>query len=172
VCVFVQIFLSYLNVYLGNRKKAFELIQEYDEKILNVVLNTWLKGIVLVFIGFIYKELGNISKSVEKFHASLSYAQESNYLKAQGLSLLGLAETCRDEKQLLSALSHHLKSIKILDQAESKCDLPEAYYQIGLTYQAMNEPEKSNENFQKAIHLFNEMEAPKQVERVRRSMQN
>jgi hypothetical protein len=30
---------------------------------------------------------------------------------------------------------------------------------------------KSIESFQEAIRLFNEMEAPKQVERVRRSME-
>jgi hypothetical protein len=49
--------------------------------------------------------------------------------------------------------------------------LAEAYYQCGLTYQVIDEIEKSNKNFQEAIRLFTEMDAPKQVERVRRSME-
>jgi hypothetical protein len=35
----------------------------------------------------------------------------------------------------------------------------------------MSETEKIQENFDKAIQLFNEMEAPKQVEKVRRAME-
>jgi len=171
LCVFVQIFLSYLHIHLGNKEKAFELIQEYDEKVSDAVLNSWIRGICLVLIGFVYKELGNTSKSVEKFHRSLSYAKESNYSKVEGLSLMGLAEVCRNQKEFSTALSHHLESIRILDYG-AKCDLPEAYYQLGLTYQAMEETEKSDENFQEAIRLFGEMEAPKQVDRVRQSMQN
>jgi hypothetical protein len=36
----------------------------------------------------------------------------------------------------------------------------------------MGDTEKSQENFATAIRLFSEMEAPKQVEKVRRAMEN
>nr|WP_269086322.1 hypothetical protein [Trichormus sp. NMC-1] len=51
----------------------------------------------------------------------------------------------------------------------AKCDLAEAYYQLGLTYQKMGETENSNSNFNEAIRLFNEMEAPKQIEKVEKA---
>jgi tetratricopeptide (TPR) repeat protein len=43
------------------------------------------------------------------------------------------------------------------------------FYQLGLTYQKMGEIEKSHTNFNEAIRLFNEIEAPKQVEKVERA---
>ncbi|MCT7966415.1 tetratricopeptide repeat protein [Laspinema sp. D1] len=71
----------------------------------------------------------------------------------------------------LKAVSYHLKAIKILDNIGAKCDLAEAYYQLGLTYQQMGETEKSETNFQEAIRLFTEIEAPKQVEKVRKAIE-
>jgi subtilase family serine protease len=65
-----------------------------------------------------------------------------------------------------------LEAVKILSSIGAKCDLAESYHQLGLTYQAVNEVNESNESFQEAIRLFTEMQAPKQVERVRRSMNN
>ena len=38
-----------------------------------------------------------------------------------------------------------------------------------LTYQKIGETEKSHTNFNEAIRLFNEMEAPKQVEKVEKA---
>jgi tetratricopeptide (TPR) repeat protein len=169
ICTFAQILLSYIHVYLGEKKVASALVEEYDQKIFDAALNSWVRGMALVFIGFVYKELGNTTKSINKFHESLSYARESNYSKVEGLSLLGLAEICRDQKEFSNALLYNLDSIRILEYG-AKCDLPEAYYQIGLTYQAMGEFERSSENFQRAIRLFSEMEAPKQIERVKRSI--
>ncbi|WP_190397126.1 hypothetical protein [Anabaena sp. FACHB-1250] len=40
---------------------------------------------------------------------------------------------------------------------------------FGLTYQKMGEPENSHTNFNEAIQLFNEMEAPKQIEKVEKA---
>lgn len=65
-----------------------------------------------------------------------------------------------------------LNPIKLLDEIGAKLDLTKALYQLGLTYQAANETEKSRESFQEAIRLFAELEAPKQMESVRQSMQN
>jgi hypothetical protein len=50
--------------------------------------------------------------------------------------------------------------------------LAEGYYQQELTYQKMADVQKSQENFDNAIRLFSEMEAPKQVEKVRRWMES
>jgi hypothetical protein len=52
-----------------------------------------------------------------------------------------------------------------------KCNLAEAHYQLGLTYQKMGEVNQSRENLNVAITLFNEMPAPKQVEKVNKIME-
>ncbi len=40
---------------------------------------------------------------------------------------------------------------------------------FGLIYQKMGETEKSHTNFNEVIRLFNEMEAPKQIEKVEKA---
>ena len=70
------------------------------------------------------------------------------------------------------ALSHHDESIEILDKIGAKCDLAEAYYQRGLTHQAMENSSKSLADFQEAIRFYEDMEAPKQVAKVQQAMSN
>ncbi|MEG4322226.1 MULTISPECIES: tetratricopeptide repeat protein [unclassified Microcoleus] len=68
------------------------------------------------------------------------------------------------------AIDLYQEAIEISRQIGAKCDLAEAYYQLALTYQKMGVIDQSQENFDKAIQLFEEMEAPKQVEKVRRAI--
>jgi tetratricopeptide (TPR) repeat protein len=65
-----------------------------------------------------------------------------------------------------------LEALEILREIDDKTELSEVWHQLGLTYQAIGETEKSNKCFQEAVQLFKKMEAPKQVERVRLSMSN
>ena len=53
----------------------------------------------------------------------------------------------------------------------AKCDLAEAYFQLGLTYQAMGEHDQAEEYKAKALELFKQMEAPKQIERVNKAFE-
>lgn len=57
-----------------------------------------------------------------------------------------------------------------LENIGAKCELAEAYYQLALTYQQMGDRENSKPNFDNAIQLFTEIEAPRQVERVIKSI--
>ena len=50
-------------------------------------------------------------------------------------------------------------------------DLAEAYFQLGLTYQAMGEHDQAEEYKTKALELFAQMEAPKQIERVKKAFE-
>jgi tetratricopeptide (TPR) repeat protein len=52
----------------------------------------------------------------------------------------------------------------------AKHDLAEAYYQIALTYQKMGELRRTEEHFAQAVALFQEMQAPRQVEKVQAAM--
>jgi hypothetical protein len=61
------------------------------------------------------------------------------------------AAPCRSNPNTRSALS--------LDQAE-------ACYQLALTEQKLGNIEKTQENFDRAVQLFSEMDASKQVEKV------
>ena len=69
-----------------------------------------------------------------------------------------------------ATLSPGCKLREISRRIGAKCDLAEAYFQLALTYQKMGEAENSQPNFDEAIRLFREMEAPKQVAKVRQAM--
>jgi len=131
--------------------------------------NIGYRAILLVFV---YRGIQSLDKALEMYREALSFSEESHHPRFKAMTLLGMAEIYRDNQDFESAIADQLKAVKLLEKVEIKCDLAEAYYQLGLTYQAMEETEKSDKNFQEAIQLFSEMEAPKQVERVRRSMQN
>ncbi|CAD5924720.1 putative WD repeat-containing protein alr2800 [Planktothrix tepida] len=101
---------------------------------------------------------------------AILYSEESNYSQLKAKSLTGLGELYRIQGEFATALTHHQESIEILENIGAKCDLAEAYYQQALTYQQMGDRENSKPNFDNAIQLFTEIEAPRQVERVIKSI--
>jgi len=84
--------------------------------------------------------------------------------------LTRLAELCRLQKKYKDACKYHTQSIEILEKLGAKCDLAEAYYQLGLTYQETGELAQSQDYFKRAIELWEKINAPKQVARVRESI--
>lgn len=165
-------YLAFLNSCLGFEKRATELAEQTCNEILTANMSTWSKGYALTFLGFTYKKLGNLEKSFEMHNQAITYAKESHYTQVKAKALYGLAELYREKRDFETAISNHLEAIDLLDKIGVKPDLAQAYYELGLTYQKMGEVEDSRTEFQKAIQLFNQMEAPKQVEKVRRAMES
>ncbi len=166
--------LAFLNSCLKCKDKAIEFAEKAYNKlfILNQHQSIWGKSYGLLFLGMTYKNVGDINKASEMYRQAVSYAEETHYTQVKGKALTGLAELDREKEEFETALSYHSESVEILNRIGAKCDLAEAYYQLGLTYQKIGEVENSQENFDKAIRLFNEMEAPKQVEKVRQAMES
>ena len=157
---------------LGVQNKAFEFAEKVEDSELFKIklLSAWAAGYSLLFLGLTYKNLGCNKKSFEMYHRALDYAKESHYAQVKAKALSGMAELYREQAEFATALSHHSESIELLDKIGAKCDLAEANYQLALTYQKMGNTEKSQTPFQEAIRLFHEMEAPNQVEKVRKAI--
>ncbi|MCY7386012.1 MAG: tetratricopeptide repeat protein [Microcoleus sp. CAN_BIN18] len=134
--------------------------------------SAWSLWYKLLFLGQTYKNLKEVDKSFEMYREAIQFAEELQYTQVRAKALYGLAELYRGQEDFTTALSHHSESIELLDKIGAKCDLAEAYYQIALTYQKMGQIDKSQENFNKAIKLFQDMEAPKQVEKVQRAKES
>ena len=164
--------LAFLYACIGSEEIAFSLASRATGRLSETELDTGSMGYSFLFLGHAYKWLKEAEKSSEMYDRAILFSKETNYIQIKALALCGLSELLRDKKDCQTAISNCLESIEILKNVGAKCDLANAYYQLGLTYQAMGEANKSYEIFQEAIRLFTEMEAPKQVERVRKSMQN
>lgn len=104
------------------------------------------------------------------YNQAISFAEKTNFTQVKAKAITGLGELYRIQGEFANALTHHQESIEILEYIGAKCDLAEAYYQQALTYQLMGDRENSKPNFDNAIQLFTEIEAPRQVERVIKSI--
>ncbi|AFZ59234.1 tetratricopeptide repeat protein [Anabaena cylindrica FACHB-243] len=164
--------LAFLNSHLGFNQKASEFAEKAYSKLVLTECSgwsAWSQGYGLLFLGLTYKNLHSNKESFEMYDRAISFAEQSNYTQVTAKALTGLAELYRIQGDFETALFHHSESIELLDKIGAKCDLAEAYYQLGLTYQKMGETENSHTNFNEAIRLFNEMEALKQVEKVEKA---
>jgi len=159
--------LAFLKSCLDLKNESLELAQKSS---VPADLSAWHLGYRLLFLGQTYKNLKLFDKSFEMYREAIQFAEEVNYTQVRAKALSGMAELYREQSDFTTALSHHSESIALLDKIGAKCDLAEAHYQFALTHQKMGDAEKSQTPFQEAIRLFNEMEAPKQVEKVQKAI--
>ncbi len=162
--------LAFIKSCCGLLEESKQLADGVYSELAENTWGAWTIGFRYVFLGLTYNNLQNYEKSFEMFRKAISYAEESNYTQVKAKAITGLAELYRQQGEFEKALSHHSESIEILNKIGAKCDLAEAYYQLGLTYQKIGETQNSQENFDKAIQLYNKIDAPKQVEKVQRAM--
>ena len=158
--------LSLVNSYLKQYPSAYLLADKCYHNI-TAEVNIEKTGRFAYFIqilGQTYVNLKEFSKAKELFSMALKFAEESHYTQVKAKSLNGLAEIYRRQQEFNFALNNHLEVIELLDKIGAKCDLAEAYFQLNLTYESTRR--ESRVNNEKAIRLFKEIEAPKQVEKV------
>ena len=165
-------YLALLYSHMNVKDKSLLFLEESYHGISTFKLNSWGRGDRFVSLGLGYRNIGNFTRAIEMYNEALSYSQDAKDSRIKAVALYGLASIDREMERFTDALKKHLEAIKILTNIGARYNLAEAYFQNGLTCQKMHEDRMSKENFQKAIQLFSEMEAPKQVERVRRSMQS
>ncbi|MGL5062255.1 MAG: tetratricopeptide repeat protein [Microcoleus sp.] len=167
----IDIGLAFLHSQAGEKKEAAILLKNIESEIDREELV--VTGYKLIFLAATYKNLGNADRALCWYCQAVTPVEQSQYNPVQTVKAkahIGIAEIYRDRKDFDRALLHHSEAIEILDKVNAKCGLAEAYYQQGITYQIMEETEKSQGNFEKAIELFEEITAPKQIEKVRSTL--
>ena len=151
---------SYLEQYQSSRLLADEC---YNNITVQRIEKTGRFAYFIQILGQTYANLKDFRKAEEMFLMALKFAEESHYTQVKAKSLNGLAEIYRIDQEFESALENHLAAIELLDKIGAKCDLAEAYFQLGLTYKSMGEEGESQVNVEKAARIFEEIKAPKQV---------
>ena len=116
-------------------------------------------------LGQAYVNLGRFEIAKALFEKALSFSESSHYTQVQGKTLTGLAIMQRQQGEYTTAIATHHQAIQLLENLGAKCDLAEAYYQLGVTHQAAKIPE-SVEALEQAIALFEAISAPRQVAKV------
>ncbi|CAD5937928.1 tetratricopeptide repeat protein [Planktothrix agardhii] len=163
------VYLALINSYWGNTETTLSYLNK-SKPLKEAKVTIWSQGYKLLCFGIIYKNIGETLKSFQMYNQAISFAEKTNFTQVKAKAITGLAELYRIQSEFTTALTHHQESIEILEYIGAKCDLAEAYYQQALTYQQMGDRENSKPNFDNAIKLFEEIEAPRQVERVIKSI--
>ncbi|HAJ58757.1 MAG TPA: hypothetical protein DCP31_05420, partial [Cyanobacteria bacterium UBA8543] len=164
-----QFIMGFIKSIIGSREEACHLAFSAYEKLINGIKNSWSRGYGWFFVGKTFKELGNLDRAIQAYKESIDFAEKTHYKVVKAKSLTGLAEIYREKEYFDEAFLCHQSSIEILKVLNARPDLAEAYFQLGLSYQVVGEMEKRQEYRDKAVQLFTEMEAPRQVERVKQA---
>ncbi len=162
--------LSLAYSYLNNFTQTNYFIKKAEEKIEVSQSTLWGTGYRLFFLGMAYKNVGNIDKSFEMYNQAISFTENVYYSQLKAKIFTGLAELHREKKEFDLAFEYHSKSIELLEKLCAKCNLAEAYFQQALSYKEVGNMKISEENRDIAIQLFSQIEAPKQVEKVKQAM--
>ena len=166
--------LSFLNSVLGFKNKSIDFANKVDPEKNPLDHSKWAMGYRWLFLGKTYLNLDNLDnmeKSSKMYDNALTFARESHYQQVEANALSGLASIARFKKDFKKSLSCHDEAIKILKKIGANPDLAEAYFQLGLTYQVKGENDLAEEYKAKALELFAQMEAPKQIERVNKAFE-
>lgn len=165
--------LAYTSLLLGFPENASRFFKETHSEFLSDRLDFKNQTSAFLLLGKTCKNLEDIDIPFEIFQTLIVFAEQREEPLIKSRVFRGLAELNRKQRNFDQALFCHSEEIRlILENRGAKCDLAEAYYQLGLTHQLVDDIEKSRVNFQEAIRLFIKMEAPKQVKRVKKSMQS
>jgi len=89
---------------------------------------------------------------------------KNSYIGLEFLILLGCYNRAKGEFKL--ALDYHHQSIQGFSNIGMKLSVAEAYYELAITHQQMGSSEEAKEAFEEAIKIYQEMEAPKQIDRI------
>ena len=143
----------------GYRSIVLEKGQEY----------TGRSAYFIQILGQTYTNLADLTTARKLYQQAIDFAEESHYLQIKAKTLTGLAEIDRLQGNLEAALGYHHQAIMLLDEIGAKCDLADAYYQLGQTTCQLGNGDQASTYFTKATQLFTEIGAPRQVARVKSS---
>jgi tetratricopeptide (TPR) repeat protein len=161
--------LAFVNSYLGLKQEAISSADRIYDAIVNERLfeHSGRFAYFMQILGQTYINLNESEKALEMFTRAIAFSEESHYLQVKGKALTSLAELERKNNNKNLALTYHLEAVEVLEKIGAKCDLAEAYFQLSVTYKSLESIHQYQKNFERAIQLFTEIEAPKQVEKIK-----
>ena len=145
--------------------RLYRLIVELEDK----TYNTGRFAYFMQILGQIFLNYKQIKSAKIMWQKAIAFSRSSHYTQIEAKSLVGLA-TVERHNNWQQANSYYQQAIKLLEQIGAKCDLAAAYFQWGIGLQANQQIIDARECFNKAIELYQQIPAPKQVERINKNL--
>ncbi|BAU63196.1 unknown protein [Stanieria sp. NIES-3757] len=169
-----SICLDLVNSYQQHRQVDYQTSKQFYQLVIinnHADYNTGRFAFFIQILGQTYLNLGETTKAQQLFERAIAFSQSSNYTQIKAKSLSGLAVIYRQTNQFETAEYYHKQAINLLDNIGAKCDLAEAYFQLGLTLKISGKIEDSKLNFEQASQLFQQINAPKQLAKIRNQLE-
>jgi tetratricopeptide (TPR) repeat protein len=169
--VYSQIVQSFILAMELEHDASIALAEETYEVITNssLSMSDTSRGFACLYLGFVCIMNKRFDQALEKYNTALKFSHATSHKPLEGKTMHGLAEIYRNTGDLPKAKKFCLRAKDILTKIESKLDLAKVLVQEALIARQM-QVLGYDDNFEKAIGLFTELNAPKQVERVRKLM--
>ncbi len=160
--------LALARAYLGQTAVAHELALEvYPRFATGINDRHGRHAYFLQLLGQAFDSLGVFDKARSLYAQAINFAEAGHYVQVQAKALTGLAVLERHRVNYGEAVRLHCEAVTLCEKIGAKCDLAEAYFQMGLSRRLANEAETAvAECFDWAIALFADIRAPQQVARV------
>ena len=143
--------------------RLYRLIVDLEDPI----YNTGRFAYFMQMLGQIFFNHQQIEPARIIWNRAITFSQSSHYTQIKAKSLIGIGNIERLANNLAEAHQYHQQAVELLEKIGAKCDLAEAYYQWSITLHSSQQIEQSNECITKAISIYQQIPAPKQVERVK-----
>jgi tetratricopeptide (TPR) repeat protein len=145
-------------------------LQNYpDDKKIVDNSKRWHSALRLLFSGLTYRKIGENEKAYRYYEECISYADNYKFKQIKGKALISQAEIEMLRDNYNSALEKLNESIELLKRIEAKCDLAEAYFQLGLTYQKIRQQDEAERHKVKALELLRQIKAPRLIDLVNKT---
>ncbi|MCL1491479.1 MAG: AAA family ATPase [Pseudanabaena sp. Salubria-1] len=169
--VYPQMVQSFMLAMKLEHDASIALVKKTYDTITNssLSMSDTSRGSVSLYLGFICMMSKRFDQSLEIYNTTLKFTREIRHNQLEAKTMYGLAETYRNIGDLPKAKEFCLQAKDILIKIESKLDLAKVLVQEALISRQMQE-HSCDDNFEMAIALFAEVNALKQVERVRKLM--
>ncbi|ESA37537.1 tetratricopeptide tpr-1 repeat-containing protein [Leptolyngbya sp. Heron Island J] len=117
-------------------------------------------------LGQTYDQLGDTQQAETLYQQALSFAETGHYPQVKAKALTGLASIARQQHHMTIALEYHAQSINLFDSIGAKCDLANAYVELGYSHVRLTQIEAAHQYWHRALALYTDIHAHKQVGRV------
>ena len=128
--------------------------------------NTGRFAYFMQMLGQIFFNHRQIEPAKIIWQRAIAFSQSSHYTQIEAKSLIGLGNIERLDRNLKMAEAYHRQAVKMLEDISAKCDLAEAYFQWGITLQNKHRITEAKDCWKRAISLYREIVAPKQIAKI------
>ena len=143
--------------------RLYRLIVQLED----ITYNTGRFAYFMQILGQIYFNHQQIEPAKIIWQRAIAFSRSSHYTQIEAKSLTGLGSIERQLNNFEGANNYHQQAVDLLDKIGAKCDLAQAYLQWGITLQNNEQISQSKDCIQKAIALYRQIQAPKQIERIK-----